>query len=235
MSDLSFLADSTQDVGVAIDELLKARNKPRGYMGLSQAGLVNECQRKAWYMMNGYPAKEHEGRLLRLFRSGDDVETNMVLDLKDIGLTVHSCQKEVGANYGDDTLKGHIDGIIEGLDAFGLGKKPCLFECKSCNDKKFAELKKLGDYGRWNMVYKAQVHIYALLLKLDRIFVAVENKNTSERYFQRFERDSDFALETLQKAFLVKKMQAPPPRCQDRPDFFSCKWCDYYNTCFGNN
>jgi len=208
-----------------------ARQKQRGYMGLSQVGIVNECTRKAWFIMNGKECEPFPGRILRLFRTGDDTELNIVTDLKDIGLTVHSEQKEVTATQNKLKLKGHIDGIVEGLGVFGFGDKPHLLEIKSCNDKRFKELKKTGDYCEWGGAsYKAQVHIYATLLKIDRIFTVVENKNTSERHFSRFHRNRDFAIDTLRLAFDIMSMQTPPA-----PSFpanwYSCKWCGYRGVC----
>lgn len=226
--------NSHQDVGLAIDELLAARQKQRGYMGLSQIGIVNECPRKAWYMMHGYIGEDLPGRILRLFRSGDDVEFNMITDLKDIGLTVWGEQKEVRVDNNSRSFIGHIDGQIKGLDAFGIGKKTCLLEIKSCNDRRFKELLKLKDYCAWGGVaYKAQVHIYATLLKLDRIFVAVENKNTSERFFQRFPRDLEHAVETMRKAFEVIEMEDPPCRSCPNASWYKAKWCNFRRECFG--
>jgi len=234
MADLSFINENHQDIGTAIDELLAARQQQRGYMGLSQIGIVNECPRKAWCMMHGYIGEDFPGRILRLFRSGDDCEFNMVTDLKDIGLKVWGEQKEVRVDDNGKSFVGHIDGLISGLDAFGLGKKTCLLEIKSCNQKRFNELVKCGDYCTWGgAAYKAQVHIYATLLKLDRIFVAVENKNTSERFFQRFDRDLEHAVETMRKAFEVMNMEKPPTGSCPRRDWYKANFCSYRRECFG--
>lgn len=236
MADLSFLNDTANTVGDAIDALLAARQKQRNYLGLSQVGIVNECPRKAWYIMKGYAGKPFEGRILRLFRSGDDIEFNMVTDLKDIGLNVWGAQKEVKATQDGESFVGHIDGMISGLENLSLGKKTCLLEVKSCNGKRFKELLKLGDYCKWGgAAYEGQVHIYSTLLKLSRIFVAVENKDTSERWFDRFPCNKDFAIETLQKAFDIKQMESEPERACPRADWYKAKFCNYSDACWRNS
>lgn len=222
---------TAQDIGTAIDELKAARQVHRGYMGLSQVGLVNECPRKAWFMMHGHKGKDFPGRILRLFRTGDNVEFDVVTDLKDVGLTVYGEQYYVEATRGGDKFTGHTDGFIKGLDFLALGKKTCLLEIKSCNDRRFKELKKSMDYCLWGgAAYEAQVHIYATLAKVDRILTVVENKDTSERIFLRFNRRRDFAIKTLNKAFDIMEM-VQPPAPSFPPTFYKCKWCDYAEMC----
>jgi CRISPR/Cas system-associated exonuclease Cas4 (RecB family) len=216
----------------AINTFHEFKDKPRNYMGLSQIGIVNICPRKAWYMMHGYQAEPFPGRILRLFRSGDDCETNMVLDLKSIGLRVHSEQKEVAATQDDIKFVGHIDGIVEGLEYIDVGKKPCLLEIKSCNDKRFKELVKLQSYCSWDEVYAAQIMVYGTLLKLKCYLVGVENKNTSERYFERGYIDKKYAISLLQKAFEVYRSPDPPCRACPRQDYYIAKFCQYRGVCF---
>lgn len=226
------LEQPAQVIGNQIDNKVASEQVQRGYMGLSQVGLVHECERKAWYMMRGQLGEKFPGRILRLFRTGDDTETNVVNDLISIGIPVTDSQKEVEATQGNMRLYGHIDGIVSGLENFNLGKKECLFECKSVNDKKFNELVKLQSYEKWNQVYKAQAHVYALLLGLDRILVVVENKNNSHRYFERIHLDEKYALRTLQIAFLLMEQDFPPERTCNNPAFYKARFCDFKEGCF---
>jgi hypothetical protein len=204
----------------------------RNYLGLSQIGIVYECPRKAYFAMTGSPSKSFEGRMLRLFRSGDDIELNIIEDLRLAGFDVTDQQKEIEATQGDMTFTGHIDGIVHGLETVNISKAPHLLECKSSKDKKFKELLRLGSYEKWNETYKAQAHAYAYLLGLSRVLVCVENKDNSERYFERFKVDKGYALTTLQLAFAIWENGLPIREVCNNPTFYKARWCDYSGECF---
>lgn len=211
------------------------RGQQRDYLGLSQVGIVYECPRKAYYAMNGYDSKPFEGRLLRLFRSGEDIETNIVADLNAAGFPVTDQQKEVVATQDEMTFTGHIDGIVHGLEKVNTGKAPCLLECKSAKASKFKELVRCDSYEKWNETYKSQAHVYAYLLGLDRILVCVENKDMSERYWERFALDKGYALTTLQVAFAIWENGLPLREVCPNPTYYKARFCDYKDECFGND
>jgi len=209
------------------------RGEQRGYMGLSQVGTMYTCPRKAWYTMHGYNGKPFPGRILRLFRTGEDIEFNVVTDLINAGFPVTDAQKAVIATQDEYSFTGHIDGIVHGLDQIDIGKKKCLFECKSANEKSFAKLQKLQSYEAWNETYKAQVHVYAFLLGLDRILVCVENKNTSQRYWERIHVDQEYAIKTLVLAFEIYRNPRPERVCPN-PAYYQAKFCDHCEQCFND-
>ena len=122
---------------------------------------------------------------------------------------------------------GHIDGIIEGLVE---SKQPHLFECKSSSEKRFNDLKKVG-YEKWDEKYRAQIHVYMLLLKLKRCLVWVENKNTSEVYTERISVDNEYAVVLLERVFNAIKGTIPERSCPNS-SWYEAKWCGYYNECF---
>jgi len=160
----------------AINADYEARNVPRNRLGLSQAG--HQCKRCLWYIHHGFPAKQPEGRVLRLFQLGNILEDQTIVDLKSAGVSHHSSQKEVRHTRGNLTLTGHIDGIVEGL--LESPETPHLFEHKTCSLKKYNELIKCGSYQKWNEVYYWQVQFYMLGLKLTRAAAFVYCKDNSE-------------------------------------------------------
>ncbi len=199
-----------------IDTHIAAEQTARGYMGLSQIGTVYDCPRKAWYIMHGFIGKPFDGRLLRLFRTGFNIEDDIVKDLRDAGCDIHSDQLTVTATQEDKCFNGHIDGILDGR----------LLEIKSTNQKGFNFVNKYG-YDAWKHTYKAQIHIYATLLELDEIIVCVECKNTTERYWEIIPVDNDYAVETLRIAFDIYNNPKPHGGCAD----WQARFCDYRKIC----
>jgi len=227
MADLSFLQSQPGTVD-AINLWYESQRRPRGYLGLSQAG--HDCGRFLWYAHHGYAGKPIEGRILRLFQLGNVIEGQMVADLRACGFTVYHQQREVVFTQGDIRLVGHIDGIVEGL--IESPATPHLFECKSASKKKFDELVKLGSYAKWNPVYTWQVQFYMLGLKLKRAAVFVYNKDNSSLYFERIKLDKEATIERLQWIFDAIGQAEPPERKCKRADAWDAKFCDFYGECF---
>lgn len=225
MSDLTFISESSSIA--AVDLYLESIAAPRLHLGLSEVG--HKCQRYKWYKHHGYVGKQPEGRILRLFRSGNNIEFDIVTDLMSAGFSVHSSQKEVRFTYQDSELLGHIDGIVEGL--LESPNTPHLLEIKSMSDKYFQKVKKVG-YENFDQKYKGQVHEYMLGLNLKRAFVVCENKNTSERYAERIKINKEYAVTLLKDTFDAITRPEPPERACPRADWFEAKWCSYYGECF---
>jgi hypothetical protein len=178
----------------------------RAHLGLSDCG--HSCERYLWYAHHGYGGEAPDGRVLRLFQLGNLIEDQAYLDLVGAGYVVHSRQREVKVSDGGVTLRGHLDGVIEGLIE---SSRPHLWECKSASHKRFNELKKVG-YEAWDEKYKAQVHVYMILSKLDRCLVWVENKDDSSIYTERIRLDRRYAVKILERCFNAIQRTTPPER-----------------------
>jgi hypothetical protein len=110
-----------------------------------------------------------------------------------------------------------------------------LFECKSASDKRFNELKKLGDYEKWDEKYSFQIQAYMLGLKLKRAAVFVYNKNTSEMYFERIKLRKDETIDRIRNVFEAITSPVEPDRKCIRADYFEAKWCPYQRECWKMN
>jgi len=193
---------------------------PRLYLGLSEIG--HKCPRWLWYAHKGTPAIAPEGRVLRLFRTGNIIEAAIINDLRSIGLTVTDQQREVCIVHDDITLKGHIDGIVEGQ----------LLEIKSTAEKYFKQLIKSG-YEKWNPKYKAQIHVYMVLCELKECMVIVENKNDSSLYIETLKLDRDYVTNLLIDVFAaITSIETPERTCPDM-SWYEAKFCKYRTVCFG--
>ena len=209
----------------AVDLAYESTRTERNWLGLSQAG--HKCHRYCWYKHNGYQGKQIDGRVLRIFQMGNLVEKQMMFDLAQAGVAITQDQKNISFDYGDITLRGHIDGVVTGLIE---SKEPHLFEAKSMNENGFKKLLKYG-YEDYNEQYKFQIHAYALAMKLNNIFILVYNKNSSTLYQERIKLKKDWIIDKLQDVFAAIAGDIPERTCP-RVDFWEAKWCDFYKECF---
>jgi hypothetical protein len=228
MADLSFLQEQPGTLD-AINLWYESQRKPRHHLGLSQAG--HKCKRYLWYTHNGHEGKSIEGRILRLFQLGNVLEDQVVFDLRACGFFISQSQREVVFTQDGIELRGHIDGIIEGL--IESPATPHLFECKSASKKKFEELLKKASYRAWNETYYWQVQVYMLGLKLKRAAVFVYCKDDSRMYYERIKLDREATIDKLNNIFEAITSPVEPERACPRADNFEAKWCDYYKECFG--
>lgn len=194
-------------------------NIPRQYLGLSEIG--NKCPRWLWYAHHNTPSKPVEGRIIRLFRTGNIIEDAIISDLESIDIEVTDRQREVEIVNGDIVLRGHIDGIVSGQ----------LLEIKSANEKSFKQLLKVG-YEKWNPKYKAQAHVYMVLCDLEECMVVVENKNDSNLYIETLKLDRDYVTKLLIDVFAAITLPEPPERICPDVSWYESKCCKYQEFCF---
>ncbi len=194
-------------------------NIPRQHLGLSEIG--HKCPRWLWYAHHNTPSKPVEGRIIRLFWTGNIIEDAIISDLESIGIEVTDRQREVEIVNGDIVLRGHIDGIVSGQ----------LLEIKSTNEKYFKQLLKVG-YEKWNPKYKAQAHVYMVLCDLEECMVVVENKNDSNLYIETLKLDRDYVTKLLIDVFAAITPDTPPDRMCPDISWYESKCCKYQEVCF---
>jgi len=194
-------------------------NIPRQYLGLSEIG--HKCPRWLWYAHHNTPQKLVEGRIIRLFRTGNIIEDAIISDLESIGIEVTDRQREVEIVNSNIRLVGHIDGIAAGQ----------LLEIKSASEKYFKQLLKVG-YEKWNPKYKAQAHVYMVLCDLEECMVVVENKNDSNLYIETLKLDRDYVTKLLIDVFAAITPDTPPDRMCPDVSWYESKCCKYQEVCF---
>ena len=194
-------------------------NIPRQYLGLSEIG--HKCPRWLWYAHHNTPQKLVEGRIIRLFRTGNIIEDAIISDLESIGIEVTDRQREVEIVNSNIRLVGHIDGIAAGQ----------LLEIKSVSEKYFKQLLKVG-YEKWNPKYKAQAHVYMVLCDLEECMVIVENKNDSNLYIETLKIDRDYVTKLLIDVFAAITLPEPPERICPDVSWYESKCCKYQEVCF---
>jgi hypothetical protein len=208
----------------------------RKYIGGSSLG--NECVRQTQYSyMQTKKDSDFDARTLRIFEFGHHIEDMVATYLKNAGfdLRTHDKQGEqFGFSVADDQIKGHIDGVICGGPV--AMDYPFLWECKSANSKKFGEFVRKG-VAQANPTYAAQIALYQTYMELVDFpaLFTVMNKDTSELYFEFVPFNAELAQKISDRGVeIIKATRANEmlPRIANESDYFTCKYCDYRNTCW---
>ena len=240
-------ADHPRDrVNVLIDAMLvqKNRDQPtRTYLGASSLG--ETCARKTqlnYIEANGLNAPAPNdpdpftGKSLRIFAAGHVFEELLKEWLIKVGFEIvtHEDGEEIGYDHLDGKLKGHVDSVILGGPL--PTPYPCLWECKSLNEKNWQAVVKHG-VAIAKPIYAAQIALYQAYLELPNpcLFSAI-NKNTSEIHHELVPFNLALAQKTSDKAVdIIKATQAGRlmPREFAHSTHFECKWCRWSNYCWG--
>lgn len=205
------------------------KDKHRPHLGGSQIG--TECHRALWYQFRHADAPTFDGRLLRLFETGDREEGRIVANLRAVGVTVWDRDPETGKQIRYTACGGHfalsLDGVGQGFKESG---QPHTLEFKTMNEKNFKALEKDG-LQKSKPVYWAQCQIGMHLADLERCAFIAVNKNDDSIYMERVHRDLAAGLSLVAKAEAIIFTDQPPPRLSEDPSFFGCKFCDYKHVC----
>jgi len=205
----------------------------RGYLGASIIG--HECERFLWYTFRGCVPRNFEGRLYRLFETGDLEEIRFVRELRAIGCEVHEVDPETGEQFAVSALGGHFSGHMDGC-ALGIPEAPKtwhVLEFKTCAAKYFAKLVKVGVEVAYPKHF-AQMQVYMGLNGLKRALYLARNKDTDHLYSERVRFDSKAFKKLMARAERIIRSNAPLERCATRSDNFKCEDCDAHALCWGN-
>ena len=209
----------------------KRKNEHRQHLGGSQIG--NECDRALWYQFRHAWSPNFDGRLLRLFETGDREEDRIVANLRAVGVTVWEKDPDTGKQVRFEACGGHfalsLDGVGEG---FPESKKPHTLEFKTMNDKNFKALKNMG-LEKSKPIYWAQCQVGMLLSGLDRCYFFAVNKNTDDMYGERIKLDKREAKALIDRAERIIFAQQPPSRLTEEASDWRCKFCPYWAVCHG--
>jgi cation diffusion facilitator CzcD-associated flavoprotein CzcO len=222
---------------IAIEAAYEAKRTPRHGYRLPPSRLGTECERALWYSFRWCtPPAVFDGRLLRLFETGDSQEARMVADLRLIGCDVLDCDpdddtKQIGISF----AYGHGYGFLD-AEVIGLPDAPMtvhVAEMKTHNQKSFDALQRHG-VEKSKPEHYAQTMIYMHKRARDRGLYMAVNKNTDELYFERIEYDIAKAVRLERKAERIVFASVPPTGISTDPDFFGCRFCDHRDRCFGD-
>lgn len=200
----------------------------RPHLGGSAIG--KKCSRALWYSFRWVKSPSFDGRMLRLFSTGQLAEARFVKELRDIGGNVMEFDDR-GRQFGFSDFGGHFSGSCDavaenlpGVDGWAL------VEMKTHSEKSFEWLKKNGvkvaKPEHW-----AQMMVYMGYMDLQKAIYLANNKNNDELYTEEIEFDKTAFESFRNKAISIIKSESPPVRISDAIDNFECQYCDYQNIC----
>jgi hypothetical protein len=170
-----------------------------------------------------------KGRILRLFRRGQNEETTVVSDLRSIGMDV----QRTGADQSRVDFGCHVSGSVDGVIMSGVPESPNakhVLEIKTHGLKSFTELEKNGvEKSKWQ--HYVQMQLYMMGLKLERALYFSICKDDDRIYTERVRLDKAVAVKALERGHrLVKDTRLPPPISTD-PTWYECRFCAGHDFC----
>jgi hypothetical protein len=208
----------------------------RGHLGASQIG--KKCERDLWYSFRwashkptGSNKSSFDGRMLRLFETGQLEEARMVENLRSVGCEVHEVDSKTGKQFWYSSHGGHFSGSLDGaaVGVPGAEKTWHLCEFKTHNAKSFTELKRAGVQNS-KPQHLAQMVMYMGWSGLTRALYLAVNKDTDELYAERIPEDPARFQILCAKALRVISAVEP---CEKNVPESECKWCDHRLVCEG--
>lgn len=215
------------------------QNKVRDYLGASILG--EKCQRKIQliYLGNMAPVPAQS---IRTFDVGHNLEPLVAEWLIVAGFDLKT-KNEQGEQYGfsviDGHFQGHVDGIIYKFPSELSSEKvntPCIWECKTLNQKSWSETAAKGVIAT-KPLYYAQVQLYMAYLDAEWCLFTALNKNTSELYFELIPFEAESAQMYSDRAAEIIKACTHHeilPKISEDPCFFYCKMCSVREICRKN-
>jgi hypothetical protein len=202
------------------------REQARDYLGASEVG--EPCLRRLWMRWRWCEHDEIEGRILRLFDTGEREEERVLAELEALGYTVAERQFEVVFAHGHG--KGHIDAGVLGLEE--APKTWHVVDVKTAKAKKFDEILKKGVDAVYPK-YIAQVQIYMGLTGMERAALIFVCKDDDRLHMERFHFERGEFDRLMKKAQSIVESPEPPPRISDDPAWFECRYCEMRELCHG--
>lgn len=222
-------------------ECLKRTEPKREYLGASSIG--KECALQIWYDFNGYPKEPFDVYSLWNFEDGHRTEDLTACRLRLVSGIELWTHDGYGNQYGfsdfNGKFSGHIDGVIKGLKQAPV--TPHIWENKCCGQKKFDAFKKAKEkYGekqaleKWDYTYFIQAQIYMHYFKLKRHYTTVALAGGRDYDSCRTEYQSEVALKYIDRAKKIIEATDPPPKINESPDFYLCRFCEFKEICHEN-
>lgn len=201
----------------------------RDHLGASLIG--RECSRELWYSFRWATEKRFDGRMLRLFNRGHLEEPRFIALLVMIGCQVwqvdaNGKQFRIGDHNGH--FGGSMDGVIQSLP--DIPDQPVLGEFKTHNAKSFEKLVSEGVLkAKWE--HFIQMQLYMGKNGLAWAAYCATNKDTDAIHIELVQFDPLQYQRYLDRAGMIIAATSPPPKINESPGWFKCKFCDQKEVC----
>ena len=203
---------------------------PRPHMGCSILG--HYCDRWLWLSFRWAVQPKFPGRVLRLFRRGQNEEATIVSDLRAIGIDI----RNTNAAQSRVDLGCHVSGSIDGIIESGVPEAPAkrhIAEFKTHSKKSFDDLEKQGVKISKPQHY-AQMQLYMHGTKISRALYVAVCKDDDRIYTERVRYEKDTAESLLARGHKIATDDRLPPPISTDPTWYQCRFCDAHSFCHGS-
>ena len=204
------------------------KENPRPHLGASMLG--HPCDRWLWLSFRWVIIESFPGRILRLFRRGQNEEATVVEDLRAIGMEVSDQNggKQWRVDFGN-----HVSGSLDGLILSGVPeapKKKHLLEIKTHRKKSFDDLEK-HKVQKSKPMHWAQMQVYMYGTDVDRALYAAVCKDDDRYYFERVRIDKDAGKNLVERGHRIVSSDRMPPPLSTDPTWYECRFCAAHSFC----
>ncbi len=208
------------------------KDEPRPHLGCSIIG--HSCDKYIWLTWRWALESNIPGRVKRLFDTGHREEGRLVNDLRGLDIELYTIDEVSGKQISVSAYDGHFSGSVDGVGR-GFEEAPntwAVLECKTHNEKSFADLQKKG-VRQAKLQHFIQMQMYMGLLKLDRAMYLAQCKNDDSLYSEWVHYDRDVFDKYMARAEGLLKSTTPPEGISTDPSWYECKMCNFYEHCHG--
>lgn len=224
------IPEPAHSIQALIDQYHEQHSEPpRGHLGCSSLG--HHCDRWLWLSFRWAVLPSFPGRVLRLFRRGQNEEHTVVSDLRAIGLDVRNVSSAQSRVNFDCHVSGSLDGIIKS-GVPGSPNKPHVLEIKTHSLKSFNELDKLG-VAKAKPEHFIQMQCYMHGTEIDRALYVSVCKDDDRIYTERVRYDKEIAEAAIARGHRLALAERMPPPISDDPSWYLCKFCAAHEFCHG--
>lgn len=202
-------------------------DNPRPHLGCSQLG--HPCERWLWLSFRWAVREKFSGRILRLFRRGQNEEDIIVSDLRAIGIDI----RYTGKTQSRVDFGAHISGSLDGIIESGVPeapKKRHVAEFKTHSRKSFEDLAKNG-VEKSKPQHFIQMQLYMHGTEVTRALYIGVCKDDDRLHVERVRYDKAIAEKAVALGRRVTLAERMPPPISTDPSWFQCKFCPAHSFC----
>ncbi len=198
-----------------INEFYKQKRKQKDKVSfwITDAG---KCPRAVWFSVKGYPKKELDARIMRIFEHGNHTHFRIMGVLYSLGL-VNASEITIPEN---EMIHGRADAIIS------MEGKPCVVEIKSVNTAKFKKNEPDADHIK-------QLQLYLYFFKIKKGILLYENKDTQELKEYLIEYNPELVKNIIASFNKLKDQidKGQVPGIPENIEKWRCNYCPYLEEC----
>lgn len=222
------IPESEYTIGALIDKYYESiHGEPRPHMGASILG--HPCDRWLWLSFRMAVIEKFPGRILRLFRRGQDEEAKVVSDLRAIGISV----QKTGLNQSRVDFGSHVSGSIDGIIEHGVPEAPKarhVLEIKTHGKKSFDDVLKNG-VEKSKPQHFVQMQMYMAGMGIDRALYYAICKDDDRIYTERVKFDKAVAQKAVERGYRLAIGDRMPPPISTDSTWFECRFCAAHEFC----